>query len=104
MIPSGHDAVVQGVSPRLCEVVPGPALVEPVEGGGEMAQGGLILARTLVEFDQEVLPLRVLNPNREKRVVRQGSTIRMASQVEVDQSQNTCGGGVDVGRKPPGHL
>ena len=104
VIPSGHEAVVPGVIRRLCEVVPGPVLVEPVEGGGELGQGGLILARTLVECDQEVLPLRVLNPNREKRVVRQGSTIGMASQVEVDQSQNICGGGVDVGRKLPGHL
>ena len=46
---SGHEAVVPGAIRRLCEVVPGPVLIEPVEGGGELAQRGLILARSLVE-------------------------------------------------------
>lgn len=104
VIPSGHEAVVPGAIRRLCEVVPGPVLIEPVEGGGELAQRGLILARSLVESDQEVLPLRVLNPNREKRVVRQGTTIGIVSQVEIDQGQSTPSGGREADQELPEHL
>mgnify|MGYP000034807019 CR=1 FL=1 len=83
-IPAGHEAVVPGTVPSITEALGQPALIEPVEGGGELAQRGLLLARSLVKPQAETLALRILNPNEESRVVRRGTTVGTIATVDVD--------------------
>ena len=84
VVPSGHEAVVPGMVARRSAGLSGPAIVEPVEGGGDLAQKGLMLARSLVETESEIIPLRVFNPGRETRVAREGMTVGVISQVGED--------------------
>ena len=42
-----------------CKELDGPVLVEPIEGGGQLGERGLVLARTLVNVPTEVVPVRV---------------------------------------------
>ena len=84
VIPPGHEAVVPGKIARKGADLLGPALVEPVEGGGDLAKKGLMLARSLVETEDDVVPLRVFNPGKEKRVAREGTTAGVISQVEAN--------------------
>ena len=81
VVPSGHEAVVPGMVARRSTGLSGPAIVEPVEGGGDLAQKGLMLARSLVETESEIIPLPVFNPDRETRVAREGMTVGVISQV-----------------------
>ncbi len=83
VIPSGHEAVVPGVLSRGKVDMAGLAVVEPLEGGGELAQKGLVLARSLVDMESDVIPLRLFNPGQEKRVARAGTTVSVVSQVEA---------------------
>ena len=64
-----------------------------------------MLARSLVQPQAEVLPLRILNPSHEKRVVRKGTTVGTISTVEVDSvvvPGNESAGEVEVNL--PVHL
>ena len=103
VIPAGHEITVAGTIVNQRKGSSGPAIVEPVEYGGRIGEKGLVLARTLVSIPSEVVPIRVLNPNREKRVLRAGTAAAMVTPIE---------GEVPVpnrGRPPyssvlPGHL
>ena len=82
VIPPGHEAVVPGTVARKQEELAGPALIEPIEGGGDLAHKGLVLARSLVEAANKVVPLRVFNPGKEKRVARRGTTVGTISTLD----------------------
>ena len=83
-IASGHEALVPGSIVNTGEIPLRSAIIEPVEGGGELAQRGLVLARSLVKPQGEVLPLRILNPSDDARVVRKGTTVGTVEAVEVE--------------------
>ena len=67
-----HEAVVPGVVATKSQELAGPAIVEPLEGGGELATRGLALGRSLVEVGTEYVPLRVFNPGQETKTARKG--------------------------------
>ena len=74
-----------GTIAGTCKALEQPAIIEPVEGGGELAQRGLVLARSLVGPQAEVVPFRILNPpSGEMRVIRKGTTVGTIAAVEVD--------------------
>ncbi|XP_038053996.1 uncharacterized protein LOC119726413 [Patiria miniata] len=104
VIPSGHEAVVPGIIARKGADLVGPAMVEPMEGGGDLAKKGLVLARSLVETEAEVIPLRVFNPGREKRVAREGTTAGTISQVEVGSIHGELDVVANAGEELPKHL
>ena len=60
VIPPGHEAVIPGRMDKSFDSYH-VGVIEPVEGGGVVADKGLIIARSLVNMDGETLPLRVLN-------------------------------------------
>ena len=101
VIPAGHEAMVAGAVYRS-EGLAGPMIVEPVEGGGELAQRGLVLARALIEAPTEVVPVRVLNPCKEKRVLRAGTTVGRVLPVKVENRQTSRV--EEDGRDLPAHL
>ena len=82
-IPAGHEAVVPGEVATTCKTDEQTAIIEPVEGGGELAERGLLLARSQ-QTRAQVLPLRILNPNREKRVVQKGTAVGTIATVVAD--------------------
>lgn len=67
-----------------CEELDGPVLVEPIEGGGQLGERGLVFARTLVNVPTEVVPVRVLNANKEERVIRAGTTATTVTPIKVE--------------------
>ena len=82
VIPPGHEVIAAGTIVSQYKGPSGPAIIEPVEYGGRLGEKGLILARTLVTIPSEVVPIRILNPNKEKRVVRAGTTAAMVTPIE----------------------
>lgn len=83
-VPAGHEAIIPGRIAKRCEIIAGPALVEPVQGGGELASKGLILGRTLVNADTEVIPIRVMNPGETDSVLPEGMIVGMIMSAEVE--------------------
>ena len=75
---------VPGELATTCKTDEQTAIIEPLEGGGELAERGLLLARSLVQTRAQVLPLRILNPNREKRVVQKGTAVGTIATVVAD--------------------
>ena len=69
----------------------GPAIVEPLQGGGELAKKGMVLARSLIESGNDTVPLRVFNPGKEKRVARRGTTVGLIFPVEEDSIEDSSG-------------
>ena len=104
VIPPGHEALVPGIIARRSEQLAGPAIIEPVEGGGDLAQKGLVLARSLVDTEAEVMPLRIFNPGKEIKVARKGITVGVISQVESDSVQDNSCISVDAMPDFPVHL
>ena len=74
-VPAGYEAVMPDTVDSTREAMRQPALMEPVEDGGKLAQWGLVLARSLVEPNAGSLLLWVIDLNRERWVVRKGTTI-----------------------------
>ena len=105
-IPPGHEAIIQGTVMRD-EWTVGLGMLEPVPGGGELEQKGLILARSVVKAREGVLPLRVLNIGTKECTVHRGTMAGHLSLVEaediVEATDVTSGGGhTDV--HVPEHL
>ena len=50
----------------------------------ELGERGLVLARTLVNVPTEVVPVRVLNANKEERVIRAGTTTATVTPIKVE--------------------
>ncbi|XP_038066758.1 uncharacterized protein LOC119736820 [Patiria miniata] len=107
VIPPGHEALVQGRVTRDFESGD-LGIIEPIEGGGELAQKGLILARTLVDPKEGVLALRLLNPGSRECMVRSGGTTagRLTPVVERDvlQAHAFEPGDENKDVHVPGHL
>ena len=81
-IPPGHEAIIQGTVTKD-EGTTGLGMLEPVSGGGELEQKGLILARSVVQTTEGVLPLRVLNVGAGKCTVREGTMVGYLSPIET---------------------
>ena len=70
-VPPGHEAILQGrVQSR--KKVNGIGVIEPADRN-EIADKGMLVARTVVTAEQGVLPIRVFNPGRRECVVRRGT-------------------------------
>ena len=104
VIPAGYEAVVPGTIVKRSNLFVGPALVEPLESGGELAKKGLVLARSLVEAGNDIVPLRVFNPGKEQRVARKGTTVGVICQVEHDLIEGNPGLIADPPLAVPGFL
>ena len=104
IIPSGHEAVVPGIIARREGEFAGPAIVEPLEGGGDLAQRGLVLARSLVESGNQIVPLRLFNPGKEKRVAKKGTTVGLISIVDPEQIEDKASESSEVKQSLPTHL
>ena len=85
-IPPGHEAIVQGCITKRNQDIQGPALVEGVEGGGELGEKGLVLGRVLVRAEEEVIPVRILNPGDQKLILKEGTTVGMMTPVSLDEN------------------
>ena len=104
-IRGGHEAVVPGVVATKSQELAGPAIVEPLEGGGELATRGLALGRSLVEVGTEYVPLRVFNPGQETKTARKGTTAGIISAVEASAVQpGSVARGATGGPELPEHL
>ena len=82
-------------------------LVEPVEGGGDLAMKGLVLARSLVNTEGETLAVRVLNPGRQKCVLRCGVTagrLIPVDEEDIEESQQEAEERASKEVHVPGHL
>ena len=88
-IPPGHEAIVQGCITKRNQDMQGPALIEGVEGGGELGEKGLVLGRVLVRAEEEVIPVRILNPGDQKLVLKEGTTVGMMTPVSLEDNNNT---------------
>ena len=97
-IPPGHEVIVAGSIAGQCEGLAGPLIVEPVESGGRLGEKGLIMAKSLIEVPSEVVPIRVLNPNKEKRVLHVGTMAATVSPVEVETPPSR-----EEDQRQPGH-
>ena len=83
-IPPGHETIVAGAIVGQCEGMTGPAIIEPIECGGRLGERGLVMAKSLIDVPTKVVPVRVLNPNREKRVLRVGTLAATVAPVKVE--------------------
>ena len=79
-------------------------MVEPIMGGGDLAKKGLVLARSLIEMENEVVPLRMFNPGRETRVAQRGTTVGVASAVGIGYIDDCVGVSSDPNLQLPIHL
>lgn len=82
----GQETLAQGEIANCVDEMTGTAIIEPVAGGGELARHGLVLARSLVTAEADVLPLRLFNPGNNKITLRQGTMVGMISPAEVHES------------------
>ena len=103
-IPSGHEAVVPGIIARKVEEFVGPAVVEPVEGGGDLAQKGLVVGRSLVDSENHIVPVRVFNPGKEEKVARKGITLGFISTVDPEAIGVEANVSDEANKGLPGHL
>ena len=92
-VPAGHEAIIPGRITKRNQDMTGPALIEPIQGGGELASKGLVLGRTLVDAGNEVVPIRVLNPGETDFELPEGMMVGMVMTAEVydmsdDQTQD----------------
>ena len=102
--PAGHEAVIPGIVMRKTGELVGPAIVEPLQGGGELAKKGMVLARSLVESGNDTVPLRVFNPGKEKRVTRRGTTVGLIFPVEEDSIEDSSGVVAESAHNLPEYL
>ncbi|XP_041467396.1 uncharacterized protein LOC121417729 [Lytechinus variegatus] len=80
-IPPGHEMVLAGrVTGRKVSL--GDGLVEPPANPTELIKKGLIVARSVVKADEDVLPARVFNPTKEQRIIKAGTAIASLSGLE----------------------
>ena len=61
VIPAGHEGIVRGAITNSCEELTGPF----IEGGGELAQWGLVLGRSVVEVPTEVVHVSLFTRSKE---------------------------------------
>ena len=88
VIPAGHETLVPGRMSTPLEAA-SAGIVEPVQGGGDLAKKGLILGRTLVNPTEDTVALRILNPGRQKCVLRCGSAaghVTTVDEEDIDES------------------
>ena len=94
-LPAGHEALVPAVV-RGEHLGSKFGLIEPSDRG-EVAQKGMVVARVLVNSEEEVLPVRVFNPGKRECVVKEGTMVGFLTPVEA--------GGVDSSAlSPPTEL
>ena len=86
-VPPGHEAIICGRITNRQEEMPGSAIVEPMEGGGELASTGLVLGRTLVNAKENIIPVRVLNPGHKELTVTEGTTVGLISSAQVEENE-----------------
>ena len=86
-VPPGHEAIICGRIANRQEGMTGPALIESMEGGGELASTGLVLGRTLVNAEADVIPVRVLNPGHEELKIAEGTQIGSISSAQVEETE-----------------
>ncbi|XP_033116589.1 uncharacterized protein LOC117116622 [Anneissia japonica] len=90
----GHEHILTGFA-RMLTSCPVVGIVEPNQEE-ELAKNGLILARTVVKVEDGQLPLRVFNPGKERRVLREGTTVGKLTPILEDQIEST-----HTGKEPP---
>ena len=83
-IPPGHEAIIPGEIVDKSENMVGTAVVEPLENGGEMASKGVIIGRTLVDAEKEVIPVRVFNSGELPCDVQAGTTVGTITSAELE--------------------
>ncbi len=83
-IQAGHETIATGAIVGGCEGFKGPLVMEPVDSAGRLGEKGLLMASAVVEMPTEVVPIRLLNPNKEKRVLHAGTTVAVVSPVHVE--------------------
>ena len=81
----------------------GPAIIKPIECGGRLGERGLVMAKSLIDVPTEVVPVRVLNPNREKRDLRVGTLAATVAPVKVEAPPTPSNGRTGAGVLP-NHL
>ncbi|XP_033095242.1 uncharacterized protein LOC117099817 [Anneissia japonica] len=91
----GHEHILTGFA-RMLTSCPVVGIVEPNQEEEELAKNGLILARTVVKVEDGQLPLRVFNPGKERRVLREGTTVDKLTPILEDQIEST-----HTGKEPP---
>ena len=64
----------------------GSVIIDPIEGGGRLGEQGLVLAKALIDVPVEVVPIRVLNTSKDKRLLRAGTTTTTVTPVELESS------------------
>ena len=90
VIPAGHEVVVVGTIVDKHEGLRGPVIIEPIDGGGRLGEQGLVLAKALINVPAEVVPIRVLNTSKDKRVLRAGTTVKLESSPTNKGKHGTC--------------
>ena len=87
-VPPGHEAIICGrITNRQQEEMPGSAIVEPMDGGGELASTGLVLGRTLVNAKENIISVRVLNPGHKELTVTEGTTVGLILAAQVEENE-----------------
>ncbi|XP_022097592.1 uncharacterized protein LOC110983035, partial [Acanthaster planci] len=88
-VPAGHEALVPALvmGEQLSSKF---GLIEPSDRS-EVADKGMIVARVLVNSEEEVLPVRVFNPGKRECVVKEGTMVGFLTPVEGDDVDGTGG-------------
>ena len=89
-IPPGHEAIVPGYIADKNDNMMGTAVVEPLENGGEVASKGVIIGRTLVDAEKEIIPVRVFNSGDSPCDVQAGLTVGMITSAAVEPEKENC--------------
>ena len=104
IVPPGHEAIVPGQLTGKVKVT-GLCIMEHGQRG-EIADKGMVMARSLVTAGDEVLPIRVFNPGRRQCVLRKGTMAGFLTSVAEDEVEETRSAlpEVEDGHGVPEHL
>ena len=89
-IPAGHEAIIPGRIINKTEDMLGTAVVECLEHGGEVSSQGLMVARTLVDAEKDIIPVRVFNSGDSPCDVEAGMTVGMVTTAELEPVEEEC--------------
>lgn len=99
-VPAGHEAIIPSRIVNKDTEVLGAAVIEPLEGGGEIASKGLVIGRTLVDAEKDIIPVRVYNSGDSPCDVEEGVIVGMISTAEIESPESRSQKSDDI----PPHL
>ncbi|XP_071480202.1 uncharacterized protein [Diadema antillarum] len=104
-VPPGHEAILKGmVAGGRPQPIAGVGLLEAPTNQAETLSKGLLIARAVVEANAEVLPIRVYNPTKEERVVKQGTMVACLTQLQNAEQVEVIPRDVNGGDGMPSHV